>query len=115
MLRIYVMDTPSRWEEYIHLIEFAYNNGYQESLKMSPFEALYGRKCNTPISWNNQIDRTLIGPELLKEMEKQMVKIRQNLKVAQDREKSYADKRRTHREFKVEEHVFLKVKPREAR
>jgi hypothetical protein len=44
MLRMYVMDKPSRWEDYLHLVEFAYNNGYQASLKMSPFEALYGRK-----------------------------------------------------------------------
>jgi transposase InsO family protein len=44
MLRIYVMDKPSKWEDYLHLVEFAYNNGYQYSLKMSPFESLYGRK-----------------------------------------------------------------------
>jgi hypothetical protein len=50
MLRIYVMDKPSKWENYFHLVEFADNNGYQDSLKMSPFEALYGRKCNTPMS-----------------------------------------------------------------
>jgi hypothetical protein len=50
MLRMYVMDNPSRWEDYLHLVEFAYNNGYRASLKMSPFEALYGRKCNTPMS-----------------------------------------------------------------
>jgi hypothetical protein len=69
MLRMYVMDNPSKWEYYIHLIEFEYNNGYHESLKMSSFEALYGRKCNTPVSWDNPVDRFVIGPELLKEME----------------------------------------------
>jgi hypothetical protein len=77
---------------------------------MSPFEALYSRKCNTPVSWDNPDDRTVVGPELLKEMEDQMIKIKQNLKVAQDRQKHYADKNRTHREFKVGDHVFLKVK-----
>jgi hypothetical protein len=61
-------------------------------LKMSPFEALYGRKCNTPVSWDNPIDRVIIGPELLREMEEKMVKIRKNLKVAQDRKKSYVIK-----------------------
>jgi hypothetical protein len=66
---MYVMDNPSKWEYYIHLIEFEYNNGYHESLKMSSFEALYGRKCNTPVSWDNPVDRFVIGPELLKEME----------------------------------------------
>jgi transposase InsO family protein len=50
MLRMYVMDKPSKWEDYLHLVKFAYNNGYQASLKMSLFEALYGRKCNTPVS-----------------------------------------------------------------
>jgi transposase InsO family protein len=53
ILRMYVMDKPSRWEDYLHLVEFAYNNGYHTSLKMSPFETLYGRKCNTPVSWDN--------------------------------------------------------------
>jgi hypothetical protein len=110
MLRMYVMDKPSRWEDYLHLVEFAYNNGYHASLKMSPFEALYGRKCNTLVSWDNPADRTVVGPELLKEMEDQMIKIKQNLKAAQDRQKSYADSNRTHREFKVGDHVFPKVK-----
>jgi hypothetical protein len=53
MLRMYVMDKPSKWEDYLHLVEFSYNNGYQASLKMIPFEALYGRKCNTLVSWDN--------------------------------------------------------------
>jgi hypothetical protein len=110
MLRMYVMDKPSKWEDYLHLVEFSYNNGYQASLKMSPFEALYGRKCNTPVSWDNPADRAVVGPEMLKEMEEQMLKIKKNLKASQDRQKSYADKNRTHREFKVGDHVFLKVK-----
>ena len=110
MLRMNVMDKPSRWEDCLHLVEFAYNNGYHASLKMSPFEELYGRKCNTPVSWDNPADRVVVGPELLKEMEDQMIKIKQNLKVVQDRQKSYADSNRTHREFKVGDHVFLKVK-----
>jgi hypothetical protein len=105
-----MMDKPSKWEDYLHLVEFAYNNGYQALLKMSPFEVLYGIKCNTLVSWDNQVDRSIVGPELLKEMEEQMLKIKQNLKVAQDRKKIYADKNRTHREFKVGDHVFLKVK-----
>jgi hypothetical protein len=110
MLRMYVMDKPSRWEDYLHLVEFTYNNGYHASLKMSPFEALYGGKWNTPVSWDNPTDRAVVGPKLLKEMEDQMIKIKQNLKAAQDRKKSYADNNRTHREFKVGDHVFLKVK-----
>jgi hypothetical protein len=60
---------------------------------MSPFEVLYGRKCNTLVSWDNPADREVIGLELLKEMEEQILKIKQNLKAAQDRQKSYAEKK----------------------
>jgi hypothetical protein len=76
ILRMYVMDKPSRWEDYLHLVEFAYNNGYHVLLKMIPFEALYGRKCNTTVRWDNPVDRTVVGPKLLKEMEDQMIKIK---------------------------------------
>jgi hypothetical protein len=73
MLRMHVMHQPKKWEDYLPLVEFAYNNGYQESLKMSPFEALYGRQCNIPISWNNLVDRFTIRPYILKEMEQQVI------------------------------------------
>jgi hypothetical protein len=56
------MDKPSMWEDYLYLVEFVYNNGYQASLKMSPFKDLYGRKCNTPVSWENPIDIVVLGP-----------------------------------------------------
>jgi hypothetical protein len=62
MIRMYMMDKPSKWEYYLHLVGFAYNNRHQASLKMSPFEALYGRKCNTPVSWDNLEDRAVVGP-----------------------------------------------------
>ena len=91
------MDKPSKWEDYLHLVEFSYNNGYQASLKMSPFEVLYGRKCNTLVSWDNPIDRAMVGAYLHREMEEQMLKIKQNLKDAQDRKKIYVDKCRNHR------------------
>jgi hypothetical protein len=84
ILRMYVMDKPSKWEDYLHLVEFMYNNGYHASLKMSPFEALYKRKCNTPVSWDNLTDRTVVGLELLSDMEDQMTKIKNNLKASQD-------------------------------
>jgi hypothetical protein len=107
---MYVMDQPSKSKDYIHLVEFAYNNGYQASLKMSPFEALYGRKCNTIVSWDNPIDRAVIGTNVLKDMEEQMKNIRHNLKVSQDRKTSYVDKNMFLKYFKVGKHVFLKVK-----
>ena len=69
MLCMYVRDHPKKWEEYLHLVEFAYNNHYRDSTKLSPFEILYGRKCNTPISWTNPVGRLMLGPHLLKYME----------------------------------------------
>ena len=60
MLRMYVRDHPNKWEEYLHLVEFDYNNHYQASAKLSHFEILYVRNCNTPISWSNPIDRSLM-------------------------------------------------------
>ena len=104
------MDKPYKWEDYLHLVEFSYSNGYQESLKMSLFKALYGKKCNTQVRWDNPVDRVVVGPKLVKEMEEQMLKIKENLKYSKDRKKNYVDKNRTHREFKVGDHVFLKVK-----
>jgi hypothetical protein len=77
---------------------------------MSLFEAIYGRRCNTPISWDNLVDRELVGPKLLRKMEEKMLKIKKNLKVAQDKKKIYVDKGRTDREFKVGDHDFLKLK-----
>jgi hypothetical protein len=77
---------------------------------MSSFEALYGRKCNTPISWDNPTDREVVGLELLKEIKEKMPKIKQNLKDAQERQKNNADKGKNHKEYKVGDHVFLKVK-----
>jgi hypothetical protein len=84
MLRMHVMHQPRKWEDYLPLVEFAYNNGYQASLKMSPFEVLYGRQCNTPVSWRNPVNRISFGPDMLKEMEWQVTRIKQNLKVAQN-------------------------------
>ena len=59
MLRMYVRYYPKKWEDYLHLVEFVYKNHYQASDKLSPFEILYGRKCNTPISWSNLVDKLM--------------------------------------------------------
>jgi len=61
MLMMYVMGKPSKWEDYLHLVEFAYNNDHQVSLGMNLFDALYGRKCRTPISWENLVNTAVIG------------------------------------------------------
>jgi hypothetical protein len=80
ILRMYVRINPNKWEDYLHLVEFAYNNGYQTSAKLSPYEILYGRKCTTPISWDNLADRLMVGLEMLQEMENMARKVQQNLK-----------------------------------
>ena len=63
------MGKPSKWEEYLHLVEFAYINGWKASLRISPFDALYGRRCRKPITWDNLVSIIVLGPELLQEME----------------------------------------------
>jgi hypothetical protein len=75
MLRMHVMHHPKKWEEYLPLVEFSYNNGYQECMKMSPFEALYGRKFNIPISWNNLGDRIRLGQDILKKLEQKLAHV----------------------------------------
>jgi hypothetical protein len=85
MLHMYIMNKPTRWEDYLHLVEFSYNNGYQASLKMSPFKHFMVDKCNTPINWDNPVDKIILGPEMLKEMEQEVIKIKQNLKASQNR------------------------------
>jgi hypothetical protein len=85
MLRMYVMDQQKHWEEFLPLVEFAYNNSYQSTIKMAPFEFLYGRPCRTPLSWDWLEDRFLVGPEAIQEMEEKMQTIRQRIKEAQDR------------------------------
>eukprot|EP00253_Pinus_taeda_P012189 PITA_12189 len=111
MLRAYVMQQPTRWEDYLHLVEFAYNNGYHTSTQMSPFEVLYGRKCRTPASWGGPEDKLSLGPEMLKEMEDMVKRVRVNLKAAQDRQKNYADQKRRFREFQVEPEGEVLVEP----
>eukprot|EP00253_Pinus_taeda_P012980 PITA_12980 len=114
MLRSYVMQQPTRWEEYLHLVEFAYNNGYHSSLKMSSFEVLYGRKCRTPSSWGGPKDKFLLGLEMLEEMEVMVKKVRANLKMAQDRQKNFADRKRTFKEYQVGEHVYIRIRARKS-
>ena len=65
MLRMYVMDQQNKWEEYLPLVEFTYNNSYHYSLGMAPYGMLYGRPCRTPLSWCILEDRIFVGPEIL--------------------------------------------------
>lgn len=103
-----------RWEEYLHLVELSYNNGYQELLKMSPFEALYGRQCRTPINWSSLETKLMLGLKMLEEMEHEVRITRQNLKVAQDRQKVYINRKRTYQDFEVGDHVYVKIRPKKS-
>ncbi|RVW97780.1 Transposon Ty3-I Gag-Pol polyprotein [Vitis vinifera] len=102
---------PRNWDDHLPLVEFAYNNSFQASIGMAPFEALYGRKCRSPICWNDVGERKLLGPELVQLIVEKVALIKERLKAVQSRHKSYVDQRRRDLEFEVGDHVFLKVSP----
>ena len=91
MLRACVLTYGKDWERSLSFAEFSYNNSYQASLKIAPFEALYGRKCQTPLMRSVVGERSLFGLDMIKDAEEQVAKVRENLKAAQSRQKSYAD------------------------
>jgi hypothetical protein len=109
---MYVRTKPNKWEDYLHLVEFAYNNGYQNSSKMSLFKVIYDKMCTNSIRWDKPMDRFMVGPEMLQEMERMVRKVQHNLKEAQERQKSYAELKRRHLEFQVGDHIYLNVKAR---
>ncbi|PWA92258.1 reverse transcriptase domain-containing protein [Artemisia annua] len=111
MLRACVIDFGSGWDIHLPLVEFSYNNSYHASIKAAPFEALYGRKCRSPICWDEVGEAQLIGPDLVRETTEKIAQIKERLKVARDRQKSYADVRRKPLEFEVGDRVMLKVSP----
>ena len=104
-----MIEFKGSWDTHLSLMEFAYNNSYQSSIGMAPFEALYGRKCRTPICWDEVGERRLIGPELVQITLENIQIVLDRLKIAIDRQKSYADKCRRDLQFKVGDRVFLKV------
>lgn len=111
MLRSCVLAYGAGWEDSLPYAEFSYNNSYQGSLKMSPFEALYGRKCRTPLNWSEAGDRRVFGPDILLEAEKQVRLMRERLKAAQSRQKSYHDQRHRQIQFEVNDYAYLRVTP----
>ncbi|GKB71113.1 putative reverse transcriptase domain-containing protein [Tanacetum coccineum] len=112
MLRACIKDFGKRWEKHLPLVEFSYNNSYHASIKATLFEALYGRKCRSPICWAKVGDVQLTGPKIIHETTEKIEKIRQRLQTARDRQRSYANIRRKPLEFQVGDHVMLKVSPR---
>jgi hypothetical protein len=111
MLRACAIKHGRSWDKSLPYAEFLYNNIYQASLKIALFEALYGRKCRTPLYWNQTGESQVFGLEILQEAEKQVQIIRENLKTAQSRQKSYTDNRRRVLMFEVGDFVYLKVSP----
>jgi hypothetical protein len=111
MLRACVLQYDKNWDKCLSLVEFSYNNSYQTSLKMAPFEALYGRRCRTPLSWSQTGERKIFGPNLITEVEEKVKTIQNNLKAAQSRQRSYADIRRRPLQFQIGDFVYLRVSP----
>ncbi|GJQ90833.1 putative nucleotidyltransferase, ribonuclease H [Tanacetum coccineum] len=111
MLRACALEWTGSWDEYLCLVEFAYNNSWHASIKAAPFELLYGRKCRAPICWDEVGERLIEGPELIEITNEKVAVAKEKLKEARSRQKSYADKHRRDLEFQVGDRVFLKVSP----
>jgi hypothetical protein len=111
MLRACALEFPQKWDDCLPLAEFLYNNSYQESIKMAPFEALYGKRCRTPLNWSEPGERNFFRPDMVKDKEEKVQRIIHNLKKAQARQKSYADTHRIPLYFPVGDYVYLKVSP----
>ncbi|WVZ70434.1 hypothetical protein U9M48_019105 [Paspalum notatum var. saurae] len=109
MLRACAIQHGTSWDKCLPYAEFSYNNSYQASLKKSPFEALYGKRCRTPLFWNQTGEKQLFGSDIIQDAEQQLWIVQENLRVAQSRQRSYADVRRRDLSFKVDDHVYLKV------
>ncbi|KAH0665088.1 hypothetical protein KY285_026294 [Solanum tuberosum] len=112
MLRACVIDFKGNWDDHLPLIEFSYNNiSYHSDIQMAPYEALYGRRCRSPIRWFVVGEAGLIGQDLVHQAMEKMKVIQERLKTAQSRQKSYPDVRRRELEFEVDDWVYLKVSP----
>ena len=103
MLRACIIDFKGRWDDHLPLIEFAYNNSYHSSIQMAPYEALYERKCRSPIGWFD------VGEDVIQQAVDKVKLIQERLLAAQSRQKSYTDNRRRDLEFQIGDWVFLKV------
>ncbi|GJT75536.1 putative reverse transcriptase domain-containing protein [Tanacetum coccineum] len=111
MLRACVIDFGSSWDRHLPLVEFSYNNSYHASIKAAPYEALYERKCRSPVCWSEVGDNQLTSPELICDPTEKIVQIKNHLLTAYSRQKSYADRRAKPLEFEVGDMALLKVSP----
>ncbi|KAG8503209.1 hypothetical protein CXB51_001194 [Gossypium anomalum] len=108
MLGYCILEFGGSWERYLPLIEFAYNNSFQSSIKMAPYEALYGRKCCTPLFWTELSESKIFGVDLIKDAEQKVKVISESLKAATDRQNSYADLKRKDIEYQSVTKCFLR-------
>ncbi|KAL0428121.1 UNVERIFIED_CONTAM: Transposon Tf2-11 polyprotein [Sesamum latifolium] len=108
MMRACTMEFKGNWDDHLPLMEFAYNNSFHSSISMAPYEALYGRRCRSPVCWDIEGLRQLEGPELVQETVEKIQIVKKCLKAAQDRQKSYVDKHRREMEYEVGDKVFSK-------
>nr|GEW04873.1 putative reverse transcriptase domain-containing protein [Tanacetum cinerariifolium] len=111
MLHACAIDFGKGWVNHLLLVEFSYNNSYHASIKAAPFEALYGRKCRSPVCWTEVGEAQILGPELIQETTEKIIQIKQRMQAAHDRQKSYTDLKRKSMEFRVGDKVMLKVSP----
>jgi hypothetical protein len=111
MLCAYVLEDGGSWNNHLPLIEFSHNNSYHSSIGMAPYEALYGRKCRTPLCWAEVGDKSIIGPEIIQETTLKIKSIQEKMRTTQGSQKSYADRRRRPLEFEEGDHVFLRITP----
>jgi hypothetical protein len=109
MLRACALQYGRNWDKSLPYTEFSYNNNYLESLKMSPFEMLYGQRCWTLLFWSKNGEWKVFGSDILQEAEKQVCMVRENQRVAQSRQKSYVDHRIRELGFELRDFVYLKV------
>nr|GFB35404.1 putative reverse transcriptase domain, ribonuclease H-like domain, aspartic peptidase domain protein [Tanacetum cinerariifolium] len=111
MMRACAIDFGKGWVNHLPLVKFSYNNSYHASTKAVPFEALYGRKCRSPVCWTEVGEAQILGPELIQETTEKIIQIKQKMQAASDRQKSYADLKCNPIEFKVGDKIMLKVSP----
>nr|GEV73235.1 putative reverse transcriptase domain-containing protein [Tanacetum cinerariifolium] len=105
------MNFEKSWDRHLPLVEFSYNNRYHTSIKAAPFEALYGRKCRSPVCWAEVRDAQLTGPEIIHKTTEKIIQIKSRIQAVRDRQKSYADRKRKPMDFQVGNRVMLKVSP----
>ncbi|KAK8916912.1 hypothetical protein KSP39_PZI022412 [Platanthera zijinensis] len=111
LLRMVILDLKGSWEKYLSLVEFSYNNSYQSSIQMAPFEALYGRRCRTPLSWAEDGEYKLFPKNQMDKMNDKLTLVRERLKIAQDRQQKYFNAKHRKVDFNVGDMVCLKIKP----